>query len=249
MEGVRLVSGSDDMIGVPTSKIVMNDILPPESGIVAAFQTKNSQISIASSSIDDRNIFPAITSVLTQFRQSRGNIQHQFEYHGIIAFTNVTTADPLALFDNLTIDAGLDSWLVGVSLTPAPSMPLLCRDESILSGLIAIECLSNSSWGLGYVDTSSFPKDLKTMREASRTALREALNQLQGEDPAAALIFLGGNSVSLSSTDLQQLLQGDSQPGLNFPILTFQCQNCLVRPTDRALLHGQDIITALVVPQ
>jgi hypothetical protein len=249
MEGVRLVSGSDDMIGVPTPKIVMNAILPPESGLVAALQTKNTQVSIASAPIHETDIFPAITSVLTQFRQARGNIKHQFEHHGIIAFTNVSKADPFYIFDNLTLDAGLDSWLVGVSLDTTPAVPLVCRDETIPSGLIAIECLSNTPWGLSCVDMASFPKETKTHREASKTALREAIHQLQREEPAAALLFFSGDSMTLSSTDLQHLLQEDSRPAANFPLLAFQCHKCMVRPAERNLMHGPDFVVALAVPQ
>jgi len=103
--------------------------------------------------------------------------------------------------------------------------------------------------GFEHRDTTAFPKEPKTVREAAKTALREAVHQLEGEDPALALIFIGGDSMELSTGDLQHLLTEDSHTAVNFPILAFQCQTCMVRPSDRGLVTGQNIVAALAVPQ
>ena len=63
------------------------------------------------------------------------------------------------------------------------------------------------------------------------------------------MLFLDGDSMTLSSSDLQHLLQEDSHATINFPLIAIQCHNCMVRPSERNLINGPDIVVALAVPQ
>jgi hypothetical protein len=49
----------------------------------------------------------------------------------------------------MAAEAGLTTWSLGARPRISQTIPLICGDKNITEGLVAIECLSQSPWGIG----------------------------------------------------------------------------------------------------
>ncbi len=186
LEGVRLVVGENALIGIPAPWIRSTDAA--DNRLVLLVQGHSQRLS-AVSAVEKDNAARGATALMTELRRRRGNARLEFDYHGIIAFDAGLNVDRRVFSHVLASEAGIESWIAGFSLWPQSAAPMVCGARTVQTGITALECLTEDAWGLGWVDTSSFPGDAAVQREASRSALREALGQLESRKPAAALLF------------------------------------------------------------
>jgi hypothetical protein len=248
IEGVRLVTGEETLIGLPTSNVITADLLISEPCHVLIFQTPGMRVSLASTELNPENLVGSATSLLTQFRASRGNTRHQFENYGLLLFDNEPQAtDRLA---RLTLaDAGGECSLLAVSPKADERVPLICRNKSLNKGVVGVEFLSNSRWGLGTVTVSAFKNQPNIYMEAVQSSLREARAQLKDQSPAMGLLWFNFASNEVIKKELQNVFI-KSQPGFkNIPFVGIFTNQNVVRCPPNAPVSNNDSVVSLLVPQ
>lgn len=248
VEGVRLVCGEEKLIGIPASKVFYHSPVPPDSSMVIMLASKQNQFEI-SCAHSDANLLPAVTSLFTEFRRIRGNNRHQFDHHGVLFFENTKQGLGILPTQLMAADAGLDSWIVGVTPRSRETDILMCRDNTLPKGLVALECLTNSPIGLGVVNLRSFKNQPHIIREALRIALRDAVLQMEGADPAFSLVFMDLDPETISPQDFQHVFQGNTIPAKSFPLFGICTQSQTFRPQHHSSLAPTECVFCVVIPQ
>lgn len=226
IEGVRLVTGEEKLIGIPLS--------PPNSNMVMILMSNNNQFELASV-MNNANSNIMTTSLLTQFRQSRGNNRHQFDFHGLFCLSNTQEGPPQL------DDVGLDSWFVHLVPYTEKSQPFICRDSLLNHGLMALECMTTDAVGMGIVNLEAFQHEPRAIHEATQLALREALHQMLGAEPAMGFIFINHQF----KTSMGEQFSGS----VHFPLVTIKTRSQYCQPLNRLLTQADNSVIALVIPQ
>jgi len=246
IEGVRLVTGEEALIGIPTQHVFTNDFISPDAFVVLILQSNSHRFSISASNMNSSNLLSGVTSLFTDFRRIRGNIRHQFEYHGILYFDNQDEKNKSAV---IASEAGLDSWLMGIF--PKTNLPtaMICHDMPVSEGTVAIECLSHDPWGIGTVNLSSFIDQPRIIHEAATTAVRDAVHQLNGQQAACCFIFLDFSLDKVSPSDFKGILHMEDPLMKNVPILGLSTSQQSFRSLNRPMMKTTESLVALVIPQ
>lgn len=243
IEGVRLVTGEEALVGVPADLVFTTEGAPSGEGVVFAVQATGTHLSIASADLDPTNTLPGLSSLWTQWRQARGNARRGSLHHGVIVFdngANAPLADPLS-------EVGLESWLAGLSVRRSTTSPLVCGGRTISTGLVGIECLSSAPWGVGTVDVSAFRGQRDVYRDAIKSALRDARLQLNKKTPAAGLLFFPMQEKDADDHDAFLACAESVVP--NVPLIALQGRYHYARPFGRGVLTRPESLVALLVPQ
>jgi hypothetical protein len=249
VEGVRLVTGEQTLIGIPAPWVLLSEAPNTRSRTVLLIQSQVQRISLVSSQ-EEENPLVTITSLMTDLRARRGNARLEYDSHGLIAIDNlVSTARPF-LTHHLAADAGLESWLAAFSLWPAMGAPLVCGPQALAGGIAAIECLSDGPWGIGWVYTASFPADSGDVRrEAARSSMREALAQLQSRKPAAGLLLVASDGQPVAEDGAQELFQSAGSVIPSVPLIGIPIRSPFLRGHGRTTAGAHEGIVSILVSQ
>lgn len=247
IEGVRLVTGENNLIGIPVGHAVSTEQTSPDSCFVLILQSTSTQFSIAAQDVQPGQLLSGATSIMSQFRQARGNSIRNFKHRGLLLFKHFFAEQKNSLAYQIASDMGLETWMVGGVPLLEKSNPFVCQNSTIQNGLVGIECLSQQPWGIGSVNTGSFPTQADVYREATKSAMREALAHLAGSAPVFGLIFFDLPS-EISSNDAQTILDGAALLVPHVPIIGIPTQRRFVRPLNQPLKMEKESVVALLVP-
>jgi hypothetical protein len=247
IDGARLVTGNDKLIGIPVNWVLSNDLASLDSCVVLIIQSTSMQFTVVSSGPQPKNLLTEITSVLSECRQKRGNNRKLFDYSGLLLFHNIIS-QPQNLAHQLTADMSLDAWILGMTASSKEASPLVFEDTLITRGLVAMECLSPSPWGLSSVGLDSFKKEKDVYRESVKTILRDATSQLQGNKPLFGFLFCDFPGDKISRDDLWDIFHSAESKSHNFPLIVLPCGNPFTRGQDRALSMHKHSIACCLLP-
>jgi hypothetical protein len=247
VEGVRLMTGENALVGLPAPWVFATDAPNSRTRAVLLLRSEGQRLTIVSSP-EESNPLVTVTSLLTDLRSERGNAQLDFDLHGLIAIDNHTGPSRPLMTRHLAADAGLESWLVSVSLWPSDTAPMICGPQIISRGITALECLSNGSWGTGWVETSSFPGETDVLREAARASMREAIAQLQSRKPSSGLLLVASQGEPFPEAEAHELFRAAGGVAPHLPLIGFPVRSPFLRTAGRTI-EGQEGVVSLLVPQ
>jgi hypothetical protein len=246
IEGVRVASGENALVGLPVPWVRTTEA--DCERLVVKIQGQAQRLSVVSAA-EKENALRGATSIVTDLRRRRGNARLDFSYHGLIAFDAGLSVDRRAFAHVMASETGLESWVAGFDLFAQSSAPVICGARSVQSGIGAVECLTEEPWGLGWVDTSAFPDDETVHREASRSAVREAIGQLGSRRAAAAILFFSSaNRCPLPSIAREAFEAAHTiVPGI--PLVGFPVRSPYLRVRSGIVTVVSDAVVALVIPE
>lgn len=249
IEGVRLVTGEESLIGIPVRRVISKDAFSPEASIVIALQSNEARFSLAAAPVLAGQHSQACTSIFTQIRERRGNIRKQFSEQGLLMFDNLPEKLSLDTQRLLAAEAGLTTWTLGARPRVNQNIPLICGDKSVTEGLVAIECLSPKPWGIGEVIIEEFKGQNGVYLDAIKSALREALATMNGATPSFALLFFNFPIDDIPSTQTDTFFETAGSIIGDIPCVGLATDHMLVRGIDRALSIRNHSIAVLLGPQ
>lgn len=246
IEGARLVLGEDTLVALPTAHTFSNETTLPNSCFVVALQTASMRVSIASDELTNNNALRGTTALISQFRRLRGNMAREFTHRGALIFSHhlsLANKERISLFG---ADMGLESWILGGSTVAEQGCPAMCLNKTVQQGLIGVEFLSLTPWGVGSVEIGPFMSQTDVYREALKTAMRDALGNMQSRPACFGLVLF-------------DLANGDAKPPADIlstaaailphvPLLGVSTTRNFVRRPQRAVVKENDSILVLLVP-
>jgi hypothetical protein len=248
IEGARLVTGENALVGIPAPWVFSTEAPNARSRAVLLLQTETQRINVVSSPQEPSPLV-TVTSLLTDLRARRGNARLDHDFHGLIAIDNNKTPSRGGLMNHLAADAGLESWIAGFALWPGANAPIICGPQAVSHGMAAIECLSNGPWGVGWVDMSAFPPDPSVRLEAARASMREAMSQLQSRRPCAGLLLMVSESRPMPEDEGRLLFSAASAVLSTVPLIGIPVQAPYLRAHGRTIAGASEGIISLLVPQ
>jgi hypothetical protein len=206
IEGVRLVSGEDTLVGIAAHQLFSSESTTANTPLVFMLQSGQMCLSLASAEVEPTNLLPSLTSLFTQFRNHRGTIRQQFDHHGLILLSNsAATKEPESSL-RAAADAGLGAWMASLAPRNQSTPPLLSQDTAIKQGFVGIECLSRSAWGIGEVNIGMFKNHPNVYQEATKSAVRNALSHMEMEAPAFGFLLFNFPLDSLTAENEQEIV-------------------------------------------
>lgn len=245
IEGVRLVTGEEKLIGIPASRILSAEMPSPDASLVIAFSSPSSRFSIAAAEGADGLV--SATSLMTQFRTQRGDHRQFFEHRGVLVFDNAGGART-ALPTEMCGHAGLESLLIDVSLDLPKGVAMACRNRFIRRGAIGLECLSPRAWGAATVGIGAFLNQPDIYRQAVKSATRDAASQLN-EKPALGLVWFDFPPDQIDPDHLWELFETGRQQAKNLALIGLPCEQQFTRALSRSITVPKNSVTAVMVPQ
>jgi len=248
IEGVRLVTGEEALVGIPVRRVISKGLLMPEAAVVLAVQSGENKFSLASAPIAPGQHTTVSTTVYTQIRNARGNLRKQFSDQGLLVFDN--TAEKISIDTQrlLATEAGISSWVMGVRAHANAGIPVVCGDETLPEGVVAIECLSSNAWGIADVIIEEFKGQTGVYANAVKAVLREALNRMQ-TPPSFGLLFFNFSLDEIPKTDLDALFEAAAPVVGDVPLIGLVTDHVLLRNSERALNIKNQSITILLGSQ
>lgn len=247
IEGVRLVTGEDKLIGVPVDWVLSNDLPSLDACVVLVLQLSGTHFTIASSKEDSVALDSDLTAFLSQCRQGRGNASKLYDHHGILFFENRDPMQKSDLANHIAVDAGLETWVVGASPKGAETHPIICRDNAISNGLAGIEFFSSTPFGIGSVGTGAFSNQLEIYKEAAKSSARDALAQMGAHPPSLGFVFIDVPENAVSRDDLSDIFRSIRSLLHNTPIVMIPTRHQFSRCSNRSIaVHKGSVITVLV---
>jgi hypothetical protein len=245
IEGVRLVAGESSLVGIPVPWARSTEA--PGNGMVVFFAGAAQRLSVVCAAERD-NALRGATSLITELRRRRGNARLDFNHHGLLAFDSALSVERGLFAHLLASEAGLESWLAGFGLWSQGAVPIVCGSRAVAAGLAAVECLTEDVWGLGWVDTSSFPDDHVVRREAAKSAVREALSQLGHRKPAAVFLFFATANRPADPNSAVEAFVSARSSVPSVPIIGIPVRSPYLRVRSGIVTVAPEAVVALVVP-
>ncbi len=246
VEGVRLVTGEECLLGIPTARVLAGNQAPPENCAVLILQSSSSRFSLACNS--NAPPLAAATALLTQFREARGNIRDQFEHHGIL-LVDAQPPSRSAMAALIAADAGLESQVVAISTRLEKNAPLVCRNTSLTSGSAGMEWLSHTNWGIGTVGVGAFLNQPDILRNAVKTAWRDASAQRDENAAAFGLLLIDLPVDRISEDDIPGIFEHASATAKNMPLVGLVTSHLSLRCPGRFPLAQKNSVAVLLVPK
>jgi hypothetical protein len=88
IEGVRLVTGEETLIGIPVRRVISKDAFSPEASVVLAIHSSEMHFSFGAVPVLPGQFSAVTISAFSQIRNARGNIRKQFSDQGLLVFDN-----------------------------------------------------------------------------------------------------------------------------------------------------------------
>ncbi|MCB4756420.1 MAG: hypothetical protein LHV69_05195 [Elusimicrobia bacterium] len=250
VEGVRLVTGEEKLIGIPFQRVFTSEFLSPDSSFVVLIQSSEILFTLASAPLEGDNVLAAITSLSTQLRNSRGNLHREYDHRGLVFFDNTESKKILEPSRRMAADIGLDSWVVGLALRSQQKASLVCKDNVLPRGFAAIECLSSPAWGLSEVHVSAFKGQPDVTKEAVKAVLRDALSQMEGASPAFGFLSFNTPLDTVPPEQLKEILVSAKPLVGDTPLIGIQTSDRYFRNESGYLIStGEESVAALLAPK
>jgi hypothetical protein len=107
IEGVRLVMGEETLIAIPSAHVMSSETSEINTSFVVALQSASMRLSIASNQSSDPTHSQGTTSLITQFRRSRGNAFREYTHRGSLVFSHHLPEKNNRISHNMAADMGL----------------------------------------------------------------------------------------------------------------------------------------------
>lgn len=248
VEGVRLVTGENKLIGIPVEWVLSNDL--PSIGscvvLIAQFSSVYATIASAPDAIPDEI---GLTSLLTQFRQWRGSARHVYEHHGLLLIQNRNREFMSDMAKQWATDVGFETWLMGLSPSGKEENPIVCRNQILRNGFTGIEFYSTTPIGIGNVALEAFEARADIYREAARAALRDACAQTNEKSIAFGLLFFTPPSLELSVEERWAIFRSAAAVLPNTPLIMIPSRNQFARHAERSTKIQHGAMMSLLVPK
>ncbi len=250
IEGVRLVTGEEALIGVPVRRVISKDAINSEASVVLALQSSDIHFSFGAVPVMPGHSSAVTTSVFTQIRKARGNIRKQFSEQGLLLFDNTPEKISLDTQRLMAAEAGLTTWSLGARPRVSQTIPIICGDKNIAEGIVAIECLSSARWGVGEVILEQFKgQGGDTLYlNAIKSALRNALSIMDGA-PSFGFLFLNFPIDDLSSKETDAFFETAGSIIGDIPFIGMATDHVLIKGSERSMALQNHSITVLLGPQ
>lgn len=248
IEGVRLVMGEESLVGIPSGRVISNDVISNEASMVLIVQNSSSYLSMASAPMDVGNPHSSVTSLLTQLRRQRSNYRQQFDCHNILMFENISVHQKPSTSQVLSAEVGLSSTIVGLNLRETASS-LVRRDSILGRGAVAIEALSHTPWIVSSVNIDAFRQRPGILREAMVACLRNAMAQETYRPPAYGFVFFNFDLAGVSDEGMREVAQAWNTTTHDVPMIGFSCQYPFLRWQDHSLSTPAESIVIVLVPK
>jgi hypothetical protein len=249
IEGVRLVTGEEKLIGIPVDWALTNDLPSIGSCVVVIFQLPSVYCTIACTPERSSNIDVSITSLLSQFRQFRGSARHVFEHRGLLILENKERENMAGMARTLIADLDFETWAAGITPIGRNDNPLIWRNQAVRCGLVGIEFFSNKPIGVGSVGLDSFSGQIDVYREAAKSAVRDALAQMEEKTAAFGLLFVHPPEKNWSHDELWSVYRAATGSLSHVPFIMVPTRQQFSRSTQRSTGLQLPSVLSLVVPK
>lgn len=249
IEGVRLVTGEDNLIGIPTSRVVSNNQFEPHTSTIVMIQAPNQKLSIASTEVDPENFLKSSSSVIHQFRTQRMNQIHNFEHHGVLLFDGLPENGTLNPSREMAYDYGLNSLFMGIKPHNPNNHFMIQSEKSIKAGMVAIEYLSDQPWAMSSVDIHGFKEKPHITSDAAQTALRNAQNQLNDQSLSMGFLIFNFPIDDLPQTEVKSIFQKLSAMAPGIPFVGFSSDSQFIRMEDESFKNNNEALSMILIPQ
>ncbi|OVE75268.1 hypothetical protein BVX98_07960 [bacterium F11] len=249
MEGVRLVTGKDMLVGISTSRVLSQDIFSPQACVVVIINSNQCRFSTAWAHTEMDNTLAAITTLFSQLRETRGNIRSQFQHQNLFLFENRPPPEDPHLPHMIMTETGLESCFIKMNLQRALKSSLMCQNHILSEGLIAIECLSPTQWGFGAVEIEDFKNHPQIYREATRAAIRNALAHMDKPNPCLGFVLLNFQLDNLATDVLSPMFSSSHDIIQNVPLIGLASKGPFIRYPKNMINIQKESIVTILIPQ
>jgi|GEM_PF-5374894 len=247
LEGVRLVTGEETLVGIPVDRMVSNDLFAPETCVVLMLASQTSKFSLAYAPFHKSHMEPVTTRLISQLRNARRDIRSQYDCHGVVLIQNKAQHDG-KLPNQIISQMGLDSWLLSFSCQQKESTPLICQDQMLSEGVVAIECFSQVPWGLSIVETEPFKDNPSIVQEAVKIGLRDAHKKMGEQTPVMGFILFNCPVKSLSDSDFGNIFKMSQLFLKDIPFLGMMIENPFLQVDARMNFNTKESILVMLIP-
>jgi len=247
IEGVRLVTGEDTLVGFPSAQVVSSNLKTSDASVVLLMQSSKAKLSLASFCQNGNTKVAAITSLISQFREKRGNQSRQFKHRFLILIDNLNNKEKNFMAQNLRFEAGLLTEMVAIKPPDLKNVPLLSQDKVVYQGFVAIEILSNERWGAGAINIGEFKNQKGVSAEAAKTIYRRALSQMESK-PSCGLLFSNSPAESFSAQEWESILQEIDSLAPGVPLVGISTGEIYIHQMDRPAFFQKDALAVLLLP-
>ncbi len=248
VEGVRLVMGEETLVAIPSDHVISNETQVADACMVAALQLPHTRVSIGSAEIDISQLLRGTTALISQFRRKRGNAFREHAHRGCLIVSNGLNDENDFLPSTICSDIGLESWMIGGSTATGKNAPIVCMNRTMASALIGIEFISSKPWGVGSVTINSFMSQSDLVREAVKTALRDAHGQMQSTPVAFGLVIFEQSREGTEIKLANDILKSASSVLPNVPLIGISMVRHFVRRINRSVPAENDFVVTMLVP-
>jgi hypothetical protein len=248
IEGARLVTGRHLLIAIPTSRVFSNEVFLKDAVTVLLVQSSEHHMTAAASVIEQGAVLSGTTSILTRIRQQRANKRKFYSHHGLLVFDNNTPALFKETAHALSSDFNLDGWMAAVRPQHSKAAPFICHEESVLSGAIVVECLSQNPWGFSQVSIDSFKSQAGIYSNAAKATLREARNSMGTAEPGFALMFFNFPIEDIPQTEMKLMLDAVQPLVGSIPLVGISTAQQFFRTPRQILSNQTNTISTLLGP-
>lgn len=248
IEGVRLITGEDQLIGIPANKIYSTEAAAVDVYYVILLSSQTAHISITFSDILDNTFTATVTSILHQLRQIRGNASFNEPYGGIVLLEHLSLAEKKLFVEKFSLDVGFKTDVIALTPEAEGRNPFFVRSRSVEQGIVALEYLSPQRWGLGSVDIESFENKPGILKEAVKSALRDAMSQIKGSSTALGILLFSSDNKNFKE-EPPDLLMAASQCLPHVPFIGMSVRHQFLRAVNRSALPQKESVIALLIPE
>ncbi len=245
IEGTRLVIGEESLVGFPSTQVVTNNSTSSDVSAVFLYHSSESKVSIASHLKNGHSDMAAISSVLTQLKSKRGNDPQSYENRYLILLENFNSEEAISTARKGRFEAGLFTQVIAINSALLTHTPLISQDRHIQPGLVAIEFLTQETWGIASINLSEFKNHKGIYAEAAKTIIRKALAQTKSK-PAIGIVFSNCAKDVVDSKDWESIFQvGETLiPGM--PMVGMNTADIYIHLNDQPHLSNKDSMSILL---
>lgn len=246
VEGVRLITGEDQLIGLPAKRITSTETTAADVTYVIVLRSQTTHLSLTFTEMPQGQSLLSLTALFHQLRQIRGNASYEEPYGGLLVVNRMEAEAQESFVERLSLEAGFKSDLICLTPLISPQTPFVVRSRQINQGLVALEYLSGIRWAMGSVDVESFDKKPGLVGEAVKSAVRDSLAQLKGRPPAVGFLFYDSR---METENPHDILNGAAGLLPHVPLLAVPTAQQFVRSAGRSAVAQRESIVSLLVPR
>jgi hypothetical protein len=247
IEGVRLVTGEETLVGFPTTQVAAHNLNAPDAAAVLLMQSSQCLISVASIPKNGQANSSALSTLLTQLRKKRGSQTHHFQHRYLIFLDNLTEEMDSTAAREMRYEAGLLTELVAFKPPRLKNIPLMSQDQVVPHGFVAIEFLSNQPWGVGAINIGEFKNQKGVHAEAAKTIVRRAISHMTSK-PAGGLLLSNFSSEDFSRKEWESIFQVTEGLAPGLPVVGVETGNIYIHQLEQPISVQKDSLAVILFP-